>query len=198
MPDRGQLIALEGCGGRAMAIAAKRLQRSLRKTRVSVGVSSWDASAIFFELRQGARGLPGASPRTLILLYASDLVFRLRWEIQPALEAGTTVIAVSYVETAIAFGRAAGIPRRWLNELFEFAPAADTLYRLPETRVPAAHGPQPGDSFLEFGFTQLRNTDGRWDTEEVRRCFLRHLAGLELRGKCRVLTDRVLASAAIA
>jgi len=44
----------------------------------------------------------------------------------------------------------------------------------------------------------LRNTDGRWDTEEMRRCFLRHLAGLELRGKCRVLTDRVLASAAIA
>ena len=181
-----------------MELAARRLQRSLRKSRIPSGISSWDASAVFFELRQGARGLPGASPRTLILLYASDLAFRLRWEIEPALDAGTTVIAVSYLETAIAFGRAAGIPRRWLSELFAFAPSPDELYRLPDTRVPAAQRPQPENSFLEFAFSQLRNTDGRWDTEQMRRAFLAHLASLELKRKCRVLTERAPGNAAVA
>jgi hypothetical protein len=196
MPGRGQLIALEGSGGRAMARAARRLQRSLRQTGIAAGISSWDASGIFFEIREGARGIPGASPRTLILLYASDLAFRLRWEIRPALEAGTAVVAAPYIETAIAFGRAAGIPRLWLKELFDFAPRPDVRYRASETKLPPSQRPQPADSFLEFSFVQLRNTNGRWNTEDMRRDFLAHLAGLESRGQCRLLTDRLLVSAA--
>ena len=52
---------------------------------------------------------PGApSARTLLLLYAADLAFRLRWQIRPALAEGRTVVAAPYVDTAVAFGRAAG------------------------------------------------------------------------------------------
>lgn len=195
MPSRGQLIALEGSGGPGMTSDAKRLQRLLRKAQVAARASSWDASAIFFEIREGARGIPGASPRLLILLYASDLAFRLRWEIRPALEAGTTVIAAPYVETAIAFGRAAGLSRVWLKQVFEFAPAPDIIYRVPEPSMKAAHRSQPSDSFLEWAFAQLRITSGRWDTEQMRRIFHAHLATLELRGKCRLVTEPLLASA---
>ena len=42
--------------------------------------------------------------RTLALVYAADLAFRLRWEIRPVLDAGGVVVASPYVETAVAFG----------------------------------------------------------------------------------------------
>ena len=69
-----------------------------------------------------AAGAPSA--RTLLLLYAADLAFRLRWEIRPALAEGRTVVAAPYVDTAMAFGRAAGVPVGWLTNLFRFAPPA--------------------------------------------------------------------------
>ena len=64
------------------------------------------------------------SARTLLLLYAADLAFRLRWQIRPALAEGRTVVAAPYVDTAMAFGRAAGLQAGWLTNLFSFAPRA--------------------------------------------------------------------------
>ena len=43
-------------------------------------------------------------------------MFRLRWEIRPVLEAGGVVIAAPYVETAVAFGAAAGSVRSGSGE----------------------------------------------------------------------------------
>ena len=65
------------------------------------------------------------SPRTLSLVYAADLAFRLRWEIRTAIETGGVVIAAPYVETAVAFASACGLPESWLRELLRFAPAPD-------------------------------------------------------------------------
>ena len=191
-PKRGKLIGLEGTGGRSMALAAKRLQRHFRQGKIAGGVSEWDASALFFQIVQGARGIPAPSPRTLLLLYATDLAFRLRWEIRPALEEGTTVIAAPYVQTAFAFGRAAGLPHVWLRGVFEFAPAADICYRVPEDSLPLDRRGKPSDSFLEFSFMQLRNGPGYWDIEEIRRGFLAHLKTLESRGKCNAVTHTLL------
>jgi thymidylate kinase len=56
------------------------------------------AASIFFELH-GLESGEHMSPRTLILLYAADLHFRLRWQILPALDEGQTVVAAPYVET---------------------------------------------------------------------------------------------------
>ena len=195
MPGKGRLIALEGSGGRSMAVAARLLQRSLRGDGGAAGISKWDASGIFFDILQGPRDLPGASPRTLALLYACDLAFRLRWEIRPALEEGMTVIAAPYVDSAIAVGRSAGLPRVWLRELLEFAPAADASYRVPEDSIPASARPKPSESFLEFCFVQLRRGTGSWNTEELRRAFLDQLKSLEARGKCRLATQSSLAAA---
>src|SRR5689334_6395747 len=129
----GRLLAVEGSGGRSMTVAAKRLVRDLKRQDVEAGVCSWDASAIFFQILNGARGIPAPSPRTLILLYASDLAFRLRWQIRPALEEGLTVVAAPYLETVIGFGRATGLPRLWLKNVFQFAPAPAAVWRVPET-----------------------------------------------------------------
>ncbi|HXA49055.1 MAG TPA: hypothetical protein VNV86_02055 [Candidatus Acidoferrum sp.] len=182
---RGRLIAVEGSGGRSMSVAARRIQRDLKRDKVESGISSWDGSAIFYQILNGARGLEAPSPRTLILLYASDLVFRLRWQIAPALEEGGTVIAAPYVESAIGFGRAAGLPRQWLNNIFAFAPAPGALWRVPEGSVAVNRRTGPADSFLEFSLAQLRGGPAVWDTEIIRSGFHYHLEQLEARGKCK-------------
>ena len=127
------------------------------------------------------------SPRTLLLLYAVDLSFRLRWQILPALEEGTTVIAAPYVETAIGFGRASGLPQSWLRELLRFAPQAAETYRAPEEKLPFNKRGKPGESFLEFCFLQLRQASPAWMTEEIRNAFFSHLRTLETRGKCKLV-----------
>ena len=185
---RGRLIALEGSGGRRMAVAARRLERSFRPAHGGAGVSGWDASAVFFEIAQGARGIPAPPPQTLILLYAADLAFRLRWQIRPALEEGTHVIAAPYLETVIGFGRAAGLPQGWLRRVFAFAPPPDICYRVPECTTPTKRGGTPSDSFLEFCFAHLRNGPARWDIEAIRRGFVAHLDRLESSGRCSLVT----------
>jgi hypothetical protein len=174
-----------------MAVAARRLERSFRPAQAGAGVSGWDASAIFFEIAQGARGMPAPPPQTLILLYAADLAFRLRWQIRPALEEGTHVIAAPYLETVIGFGRAAGLSQGWLRRVFAFAPPADICYRVPESTIPANRRGTPSDSFLEFCFAHLRNGPACWDIEEIRRGFLAHLCRLESRGKCSLVTGHM-------
>jgi hypothetical protein len=183
---KGRLIALEGSGGRSMAVAARQIERQLRREKVAIASSAWDASDLFFQITQGPRGLAAPPPQTLILLYATDLAFRLRWQIRPALEEGTTVIAAPYVETIVGFGIGARLPVSWLRRLFEFAPAADDIYRVPESTIPADRRGTPSDSFLEFCLAQLRNGPASWNTEEIRKGLQTHLTRLEARGKCRL------------
>ena len=160
------LISIDGLSGTNLRAAAKR---------VKGGVSTWDSSGIFFELEK----LPVTdrpSPRTLLLLYAADLHFRLRWQIEPALKEGQTVVAASYVETAMAFGLCMGLPRKWMTELFQFAPKADTAYWVSKDK--GRHSkPHPG--FLEF-------CDGILPADfHVR--LAAHFLTLEQKGKCRAL-----------
>jgi hypothetical protein len=115
------LIAVEGLGQRALEKAARaELDQVPRAERG--GVSLWDASGIFGDLVVAGEDAGHPSARTLLLLYAADLAFRLRWEIRPALLKKRHVAAAPYVGTAIAFGRSAGIDDEWLANLFAFAP----------------------------------------------------------------------------
>jgi hypothetical protein len=87
------------------------------------------------------------SPRTVLLLYAADLAFRLRWQVRPALAEGRTVVVAPYVDTAIAFGRAAGLRANWLKNLFRFAPRASARH------IAEAHGRPAAalrDGFVAF------------------------------------------------
>src|SRR5215475_684970 len=145
-----RLIAVDGVNGNAMAAAAKHLIAAEKKRRV--GVSYWDASGIFGEVSvaEDAAGRPSA--RTLLLLYAADLAFRLRWEIRPALDEGLVVVAVPYIETAIAFGRAAGLDPDWLGDVFGFAPRAG---QRKLSAAPAARSISDRKGFVEFGCQQI-------------------------------------------
>jgi len=146
----GRLVVIDGVNGLAVDAAAREFARHNRKLRAAV--SGWDASGIFGELMVAEDDAGQPSARTLLLLYAADLAFRLRWEIKPALAQGRMIIAAPYVNTPIAFGRAAGLDAKSLSEMFAFAlPPDDTQI------IDAASSRSLSDrtGFVEFGCDQL-------------------------------------------
>jgi hypothetical protein len=144
---RAALIAVDSVSHAALKTAAREALASLDRRRRS-GISHWDASGLFEELAIADELAGRPSARTLLLLYAADLAFRLRWEIKPALAAGRGVVAAPYVDTAIAFGRAAGLRGGWLRNLFHFAPApADRRF----VEAARGRGTRDGGGFVEFG-----------------------------------------------
>jgi thymidylate kinase len=145
-----RLIAVDGVNGAAVMSTARALIADSAPRRAAI--STWDASGIFGEVSvaEDAAGRP--APRTLLLLYAADLAFRLRWEIRPALAAGRRVVAAPYIDTAVAFGRAAGLDPEWLGDLFQFAiePGARTFIDTAPARSVAER-----KGFLEFGVQHM-------------------------------------------
>ncbi len=109
----GRLIAVDGSRGKDTAAAADAIVERLQRDGVECAISRWDASGLFGDLAASARGDRHISMRTLALVYAADLAFRLRWEIRPVLEAGGVVVAAPYIETAIAFGASCGLSEEW-------------------------------------------------------------------------------------
>ncbi|HEY1339311.1 MAG TPA: hypothetical protein VGF59_17480 [Bryobacteraceae bacterium] len=192
---KGRLVALEGARGRDLQDATERLSRLLRDGDGDAGWSGWDASNTFYELRLGKAKKLFAPPKSLVLLYASDLMFRLRWEIDPALAEGRTVIAAPYVQTAIAFGMAVGLDKDWLEELFSFAPAADVKLRIKEkpklkdSAKKKANGkekrPKSAAGFVDFCCGSLAASSSEWNSSELRAAVLKGLEAMEERGELR-------------
>jgi hypothetical protein len=138
-----RLIAVDGIQAAAVVAEARAALGAPSRG----GISKWDASGIFQELAVADETAGAASARTLLLLYAADLAFRLRWQIRPALADGRTVVAAPYVDTAVAFGRAAGLKPAWLTNLFRFAPrATQRRFVHTSTRASIANG-----GFVGFG-----------------------------------------------
>jgi thymidylate kinase len=177
---RGRLVALEGTNGVMLRSEAERLA-CLCCGAADPAWSLWDASNTFYELRMvKARNLT-PTPRVLLLLYASDLLFRLRWEIEPTLKEGRTVVAAPYVESAMAFGVAAGLPKGWIKELFRFAPKPAVSFRLKEKKKDQEKK-KDGDGepgFVEFFCASLARHYPGWETADVRREMLKYLKSLE-------------------
>jgi hypothetical protein len=157
---KAALTSVDGVNAVMLVQTAKRLASAGRGTRL--GISHWDASGIFGDLETKGAAVERPSVRTLLLLYAADLAFRLRWEIRPALAAGRTVIAAPYVDTAIALGRAAGIDDTWLRSIFDFAP-------VPAARhyVDGAATAGRGRGLIEFACRHLANVETRAERRDL-------------------------------
>ena len=154
MSRRAKLVAVDGVNGRALLAAALRKAKG---NGFAGSVSRWDASGLFEQLVANGDDISTTSPRLLMLLYAADLAFRLRWEIEPALAEGRQVVAAPYVKTAIAFGRACRLPEKWLKDLFRFA-RRPSEYHVVRTRPAAARA---AAGFIEFGCAHLEPPHGR-------------------------------------
>ena len=149
------LLSVDGVSASAVMRAAKRLASADRGDRA--GISCWDASGIFGDLDVAGLDAERPSARTLLLLYAADLAFRLRWEIRPALADGRRVVAAPYVDTAIALGRAAGLDDAWLQSVFEFAPVPTERLHVDGAPGPRASGP----GLVEFACRRLIGLETR-------------------------------------
>jgi thymidylate kinase len=160
--NRDGLVAIDGVNGEAVESAARSLARGNRRRKAAV--SAWDASGIFGELTIAEQdaGLPSA--RTLILLYAADLAFRLRWEVKPALAEGRMVIVAPYLSTAVAFGRAAGLDARSLSEMFAFAPEPAESHIVDAA---ASRSLSDRTGFVEFACDQLIGAESKAARREL-------------------------------
>lgn len=187
---RGRLIAVEGTCGPDLAAAAKRLARAVRDAGSAGGVSGWDSSGIFTELVAVEPGTPAPSARTLTLLYAADLAFRLRWQIHPALEEGQSVVAAPYIHSAMALGIAAGLSKGWLTALFHFAPKPHVSYRIGERADRGKAGTTGG--YAEFFCSALGASGDAIDLPGLRKRSVEYLRGLDRRHRCQMLTGRAI------
>ena len=147
------LIAIDGVDEASLLAAAREEGLSTR----APGISRWDASGVFQDLSVADAEAGTPSARVLLLLYAADLAFRLRWEIRPALAEGRTVVAAPYLQTAFAFGRAAGLPVGWIMNLFKFAPKPNEQYfaALPDSKPLAKVS-----GFVAFSCRRMANSNG--------------------------------------
>jgi thymidylate kinase len=184
----GWLIAVDGTRGADLRQSATVLRGRVGPRKLMAGVSWWDASGLFFEMSLGKRKHRTASARTLLLLYAADLAFRLRWEIRPPLEAGQTVIAAPYLDTAFAFGRACNLPRAWMTALFRFAPKPNACYRVRERKKSAGWKGRGRDGFAEFSSAVLADTSPSFEPADARRAMIAALDAARRRGQCRRLS----------
>ena len=152
-PAKAMLIAVDGVEPAAVLAAA----RAALGAPARGGISRWDASGVFQELAVADAAAGAPSARTLLLLYAADLAFRLRWQIRPALAEGRTVVAAPYVDTALAFGRAAGLKPSWLMNLFRFAPRPGKR-RFVDARP--AHAAAVKEGFVGFSGARIAGASG--------------------------------------
>jgi len=116
-----------------------------------------------------------------MLLYASDLLFRLRWEIEPTLKEGRTVVAAPYVESAHGIrcrrGSAQGVDRG----VVQLRPQTGGLVSF-ERKEKGQGKEKDGDGepgFVEFFCASLARHYPGWETAEVRREMLKYLKTLE-------------------
>ena len=151
----GRLIAIDGTRGKDVTRAASDLVEKLKHHGVECAISRWDASGLFTDLAAGAKADRNVSIRSLSLVYAADLAFRLRWEIRPVLEAGGVVIAAPYVDTAVALGAICGLDEDWLQSLLRFAPQANYRGLADERKIDRPWKRRIDRGYAEFGALML-------------------------------------------
>jgi len=169
---KGRLVAVEGTRGRDVAEAARRVWGALKDAGADGGISWWDASGTFFEARQVKKKEFVPSPRTLVLFYAVDLQFRMKWEIEPHLAEGHTVVAAPYTDTVRAFGRAAGIPKDWLDAVLAPLPEADASFCAKDRKKKSGWTGGAEEGFCETCAAAMVNDGQHVDPVTVRRAMI--------------------------
>lgn len=168
----GRLIAIDGSRGKDIADAASAIAAALKAAGHECAISHWDASGLFTESAAGAQTGGGVSMRSLALVYAADLAFRLRWDIRPVLESGGIVIAAPFVDTAAAFGASCGLEEAWLRQLLRFAPPAMWYGRTRERKTRKPWKRKLNRGFCEFGAAMLDVSAPKRASQAARRVMM--------------------------
>ncbi|HUQ88390.1 MAG TPA: hypothetical protein VM096_12575 [Vicinamibacterales bacterium] len=173
----GRLISIDGTRGKDVMRDAKDLAATLKHQGIECVVSRWDASGLFTDMSAGAAGNRNVSIRTLSLVYAADLAFRLRWEIRPVLETGGVVIAAPYIDTAVAFGTTCGLEEEWLRRLMQFAPSAGFRGLADERKIDRPWKRHIDRGYAEYGALMLEAAAPKRVSKPARRRMMAMLGG---------------------
>jgi hypothetical protein len=171
----GRLIAVDGSRAKDVNQAAAAIAAALKAHGIECAISRWDASGLFTELAAGASTNRNVSMRSLSLIYAADLAFRLRWDIRPVLESGGVVIAAPYVETAIAFGGCCGLDEQWIRQLLRFAPPPSIHGRTEEGKPHKPWKRRTDRGYCEFGAVMLDVSAPKRASQAARRVMISKL-----------------------
>lgn len=126
-PYPGFLIAFEGPEGAGRREALAHARGALQARGQDVVVSRPMGATLAGGIYRSAAPLNELSPRTLVLVAASDMAERLEWEILPALQAGKVVLADRYVYRTVQ-GMARDLDPDWLEVLCAVAPRPDLVF----------------------------------------------------------------------
>lgn len=126
-PYPGFLIAFEGPEGAGRREALAHARGALQARGQDVVVSRPLGATLAGGIYRSAAPLNELSPRTLVLVAASDMAERLEWEILPALHAGKIVLVDRYVYRTIQ-GMARDLDPDWLEVLCAVAPRPDLIF----------------------------------------------------------------------
>jgi dTMP kinase len=126
-PYPGYLITFEGPEGAGRREALAHARSALQARGQDVVVSRPMGATLAGGIYRSAAPLNELSPRTLVLVAASDTAERLEWEILPALRAGKVVLADRYVYRIVQ-GMARDLDEEWLEVLCETAPHPDLVF----------------------------------------------------------------------
>ncbi|MFO0972793.1 MAG: thymidylate kinase [Phycisphaerae bacterium] len=118
----GVLITLEGTDGVGRTTQMVMLRDWLEVQGHGVVETGWTRSPLIGQAITEAKQGRALNPFTYSLLYAADFADRLEKEIIPALRSGFVVLADRFVYTALARDAVRGVDRRWVRDLFGFAP----------------------------------------------------------------------------
>ena len=123
----GFLIAFEGPEGAGRREALAHARGALQARGQDVVVSRPMGATLAGGIYRSAAPLNELSPRTLVLVAASDMAERLEWEILPALQAGKVVLVDRYVYRTVQ-GMARDLDPDWLEVLCAVAPRPDLVF----------------------------------------------------------------------
>ncbi|MFN8634377.1 MAG: hypothetical protein U0893_11025 [Chloroflexota bacterium] len=133
-PYPGYLIAFEGPEGAGRREALAHARGALQARGQDVVVSRPMGATLAGGIYRSAAPLNELSPRTLVLVAASDMAERLEWEILPALQAGKVVLADRYVYRTVQ-GMARDLDPDWLEVLCSVAPRPDLVFLFHDEEV---------------------------------------------------------------
>lgn len=118
----GVLITVEGTDSVGRTTQVNMLREWLEVQGYGVIDTGWTRSALVGGTITRAKEVRALNRYTYSLLYAADFADRLEKEMLPALRSGFVVLADRYVYTAFARDIVRGADRKWVRDLFGFAP----------------------------------------------------------------------------
>ena len=124
---KGKLIAIEGTDGVGRSTHIELLQEWLEIQGYGVITTGWTRSNLMSKSIEMAKAGNIVDRWSLSLLYATDFADRLEHQIIPALRSGFVVLADRYIYTAFARDFVRSADRRWIRDVFGFAPIPDLV-----------------------------------------------------------------------